>query len=247
MTQESRSAGGDARIRKHSGWLVPLILLALIGVLCALVLLYYLVPNPNSLAEEHTSPSAGMYRVQLRVGNLSLSTPANYLPYASERSGGPRRDVALYAELPGFHGFTDSTAEDFVSNSPKSRVIHILITRETFDVAESARLKRIYLDEVVDRHGHAGSAGLVEYVFRNDSGYRGDDLFVGRVGSSDVVMRCTQPGPDVPSPNCIREVQYAQGILLSYRFKRSQLMEWRKIADGVERLVDAFVVHPKGG
>jgi hypothetical protein len=245
MTQLSRPGDIDSAIRKHSGWLIPVALLVLIAALCAAVLLYYLAPSPNSLIEEHASPSAGRYRVQLRVGSLSLTVPANYLPYASERSGGPRREVAFYAELPDFHGFTDFTAAEFAGNSPHSRVVHILITREAFDVGESARLKRIYLNEVVDRRGRTAPAALTEYEFRNDSGYRGEDLFVGRDDGADVVMRCTRPAAEIPSPNCMREVQYAPGLLLSYRFKRSQLGEWRQIATGVERLVASFALHKK--
>jgi len=247
MTQLSRPNDVNSAVRKHSGWLVPLGVVALMAVLCALVLLYYLVPNPNSLIEEHTSPSAGLYKVQLRVGNLSLSVPANYLPYASERSGGPRREIAFYAELPNFHGFSDSTDVDFMGNSPNSRVIHILITREAFDVGESARLKRVYLNEVVDTRGRSWTSSLTKYVFRNDSGYRGEDLFVGRDAGTDVVMRCTQQSADVPSPNCMREVQYAPGILLSYRFKRARLGEWRAIAGGVQRLVASFTVRGEKG
>jgi hypothetical protein len=247
MTQLGRPDDIDSAIRKHSGWLVPLALLALTVAFCALVLLYYLAPNPNSLTEEHASPSAGLYRVQLRVGNLSLSVPANYLPYASERSGGPRREAACYAELPDFHGFSDSTAAEFAGNGPDSRVVHVLITREAFDVGESARLKRIYLNEVVDRRGRTRPAALTQYVFRNDSGYRGEDLFVGHESDADVVMRCTRPAADVLSPNCMREVQYAPGVLLSYRFKRSQLKEWRQIATGVERLIASFTAREGNG
>jgi hypothetical protein len=173
--------------------------------------------------------------------------PANYLPYPSERSGGPRREIALYAELPDFHGFSDTAAAEFAGNSPDSRVVHVLITRDAFDVGESARLKRIYLDEVVDRRGRARATGLVEYMFRGDSGYRGEDLFVGRDAAAEIVMRCTLPAADVPSPNCIREVHYAPGILLSYRFKRSQLPEWSQIASGVGRLVASFSDHQKNG
>jgi hypothetical protein len=45
----------------------------------------------------------------------------------------------------------------------------------------------------------------------------------------------------------MREVQYAPGILLSYRFKRSQLKQWRQIAGGVERLVASFTARRKNG
>jgi hypothetical protein len=245
MSQQSQPGDIETAARKHSGWLIPLALLALTGAFGALILLYYLAPSPNSLSEEHASPSGRAYRVQLKVGNISLSVPANYLPYASERSGGPRREIALYAKLPDFRGFSDSAAEDFAGNTPDSRVIHILITREAFDVGESARLTRIYLNEVIDRRGRAGPAGLVEYAFRNDSGYRGEDLLVGHDAGAEVVMRCSRPGTEVPSPNCMRETQFGPGILLSYRFKRSQLPDWRRIAGGVQRLVGAFATRQK--
>ena len=72
MTQLSRPGEFDSAIRKHSGWLVPLALLVLTVALCALVLLYYLVPSPNSLIEERASPSAGVYRVQLHPVGLGF-------------------------------------------------------------------------------------------------------------------------------------------------------------------------------
>ncbi|HEY3637698.1 MAG TPA: hypothetical protein VGK90_06065 [Rhizomicrobium sp.] len=243
MSQQGPSGNVEAAVRRHSGWLVPLALLALTTALGALILFYYLAPNPGSLTEEHASPSARTNRVLLKVGNLSFFAPANYLPYASERSGGPRREIAFRAILPDFRGFTDLTAGEFAGNGPNSRVIHILITREDFDVGESARLERIYLNEVVNRLGKPAPAGLVGYAFKNDSGYRGEDLFVGKDSQGTVVMRCTRQIVDVPSPNCMREVALAPGVLLSYRFKRSRIGQWRLIAAGVEQLVHSFISH----
>lgn len=240
MKQQRRPRGVDPAIRKHTGWLFPLIVLAVVVALCLLVLLYYLAPSPNSLIEERTSPSAATWPVQLKVGRVRLTVPANYLPYANERSGGPRREVALYAELPDFRGYTDAAAAEFSGNAADSPVVHILITLEEFDVGETARLKRIYLNEVADRRGRPATPGLVEYSFRDTSGYREEDLFVGRNAHGDVVMRCSRASAEVPSPNCMREVQLVRGVLLSYRFKRSQIREWRLIADGVERLVASF-------
>jgi hypothetical protein len=245
MTEQSRPGGLDTGIRKHSGWLAPLIVLAIAAGLFVLVLLYYLGPSPNSLIEERTSPSAATRPVHLKVGRIALRIPANYLPYASERSGGLRREVALYASLPSFRGYTDAAAAEFSGNAADSPMVHILITREEFDVGETARLKRIYLNEVADRRGRAVPSGLVEYVFRDSSGYRGEDLFVGRNAHGDVVMRCNRAGASVPSPNCMREVQLGPGVLLSYRFKRSQLPQWRLIADGVQRLVASFASTSK--
>jgi hypothetical protein len=82
--------------------------------------------------------------------------------------------------------------------------------------------------------------GLVEYAFRSDSGYRGEVLFFGRTTSGVVVMRCTRQNSARPSPSCLRELELAPRISLSYRFALPSLSDWRRIADGVHRLVASF-------
>ncbi|HEY6578947.1 MAG TPA: hypothetical protein VIY09_06470 [Rhizomicrobium sp.] len=121
-----------------------------------------------------------------------------------------------------------------------SPVIYMVVKKEDFDVAESAVLQRIYLNDVVDARGRAGSFGLREYAFRNDSGYRDEDLLVGRNGGVEVVMRCARTGVAAIGATCFRTMRLAEGVALSYRFKRSHLSDWREIASGVNRLLAAF-------
>ncbi|MGH6888662.1 MAG: hypothetical protein ACREHF_05625 [Rhizomicrobium sp.] len=224
----------------HSGWVLMMAVGAAMAVLCVIFLLYYLAPPPTVLMEEHVSPSARIYPVYLRLAGLRLDIPANYLPYASERSGGGREQIVLYAELPDFRGYSGREAATFRDNDARSAILHILIKKEEYEIAESSRLDRIYLDAVRNRHGRKGPFGLVEYTFRNDSGYRGEDLFVGGTSKGIVVMRCTRPGAELPSAHCLREFQFAPDVSLSYRFALSQLSAWRRIADGVNRLAESF-------
>jgi hypothetical protein len=116
----------------------------------------------------------------------------------------------------------------------------MLIREEEFNLPEDARLHRIYLNDVLDVRGNKGPFGLVQYTFRDDSGYRGEYLFVGQTERGTVVMRCVRNSPDIPSPSCLRDMVLARGVALSYRFKRSQLANWRGIATGAERLVASF-------
>jgi hypothetical protein len=93
----------------------------------------------------------------------------------------------------------------------------------------------------VDPNGKPGPFGLTQYAFRNDSGYRGEDLFVGLSHGSLVVLRCDRLTGDDPSPSCLRETRLARRAAMSYRFKRSQLGSWQEIAFGVDRLMHRFM------
>ena len=84
--------------------------------------------------------------------------------------------------------------------------------------------------------------GVGQFTERiDDSGYRGEDLFTGRLGTRLVVLRCVRMSANVPSPSCLREVRLTRHAALSYRFKRAQLSRWREIASGVDELMHSFV------
>ena len=84
-------------------------------------------------------------------------------------------------------------------------MVYILIREEQLNLNEAERLKRIYLNYVTDPAGKRGPFGLTQYTFRDDSGYRAEDLFVGERSDGPVVMRCWRFSQDVPSPSCLRD------------------------------------------
>jgi hypothetical protein len=116
----------------------------------------------------------------------------------------------------------------------------MLIREEDLDLSEADRLQRIYLSYVADPAGKPGPFGLTEYAFRDDSGYRGEDLFVGQGTTGPVVLLCVRFSQQVPSPSCLRDVRLKRGVALSYRFKRAHLANWHEIADGIGELVQSF-------
>lgn len=240
-----RGSSYDEGVKERSGWLLPSAVLLATVLLCVLVLLYYLAPNPASFIEEHSSPTSRTDTVRLTIGRLALRVPENYLIYPSERRDGVRTQVALFAALPDFRGYDEQDSAIFAGNGANSPIVHILIRRDAFELTESVRLNRVYLSEVTDVRGGPGPFRLTRYSFRDDSGYRGEDLFVGRTEQGVVVMRCVRATASVPSPNCLRELPLTNGVELSYRFKRSRLDSWRDIARNVERLVASFATSAK--
>lgn len=243
MSRSNQNRDGD--VQQRSGWLIPIVVFVVTAGLSALFLLFYLVPAPTSFIEEHPAPTSRTDPVPLTVGGLKLTVPANYIVYRSARTGGRRKEVALFVTYPDFRGYTDSEAQAFTSNAADSPVIYILIRDEQLNLSEEERLERIYRTYVTDPAGKPGPFDLTQYAFRDDSGYRGEDLFVGRLGNKTVVLRCVRFSQEVPSPSCLRDRRLAKGVAITYRFKRANLGSWREISQGVDTLIGGFAQRAK--
>ena len=235
----SRSDDIDEPIRRRSGWLIPLAIFIVTAGLSALFLLYYLAPRP-SFTGERPFPTARTDVVALSVGGLSMRVPANYLLYSSARQGGDLKEAAMIAVLPDFRGYEDGDAEAFTGNAQDSPIVYMLLREDQINLPEDERFRRIYVNYVANDQGKPGPFGLTQFTFRDDSGYRGEDLFVGQTPKGMVVLRCVRLSQSVPSPSCLRDVPLNKNVALSYRFKRAHLAQWREMGDGVTALMHRF-------
>ncbi len=239
-TMTNRNDNYEGAVKQRSGWLIPIAVFVVTAALSALFLLYYLAPPPASFIEEHPSPTSRTDPISVSVNKVPFVIPANYMIYSSARSGGARKDLPLWALYPGFHGYTDWESSAFQGNSADSPVIYLLIHEDHFNINETARLQRIYLNYVVDPAGKPGPFELTQYTFRDDSGYRSQDLFVGQSANQTIVLRCERLAQDNANPSCMRDERISKNIALSYRFKRAHLADWRDIAGGLDKLVASF-------
>lgn len=221
----------DGTIRKRSGWLIPLGVFLVTAALSALVLLYYLAPTAPNFLEEQVAPTSRGDLIALRVHDLKLWIPANYLQFESARQGGTRKDLALFAILPDMAGWSNWEASNFAANTPDSPVVFLLIREEQLNLTEADRLSRIYTAYISNAQGTPGPFGLTQYAFREDSGYRNQDLFVGQTPAGPEILRCDR--------------HVAHAVALSYRFKREHLARWQEIGEGVDRLIATFEKPPK--
>jgi hypothetical protein len=240
-----RTADDDETIRKRSGWVIPLGVFLVTFSLSAVFLLLYLAPSAPSLFAKQVSPTSRGDAVALTVGGKPFHIPANYLLYAAARQGGEHKEIALFALLPDFTGWSNWDADAFASNAADSRVVYITLRQDRMGLSEADKFKRVYLDYVSDRTGQPGASDLRQFRFRQDTGYRSEDLFVGDSPKGPIVMRCVRPSWEVPSPSCLRETLFAHGVALSYRFKRAHLEQWRNIAVKVDALIDGFAKATK--
>jgi hypothetical protein len=232
----SASPGEQVEIHQHSGWLIPLgIGLALVA-LCVVVLLYDLRP---AALFRGAQPSADASIVRLALKGSHFGIPGNYLD--TRGAHGDVTAVAFSALLPDMRGFSAPDAGLFLSNAPDSQVVHLLLRADEDGLSTSDRLTRVYKPYVTGPDGTPDAFGLVRYNFRDGSGYERNDLYAGGQDATLLLLLCERPAQDLPSPNCLAiDRPVASGVSLSYRFKRSQLSQWRQIAAGVDQLITRF-------
>jgi hypothetical protein len=228
---------GEGEFHQHSGWLVPLGLFGVIVALCGFFLLYYLRPPPAPFRDSR--PTAAATMVDLSVRGLALHIPARFIETKAARSGGDHDVVPLFAAMPDMRGYSDAEEVLFAGNAADSPVVHLLIRADTNGLDTQTRLARIYMPYIAEPKGELAPFGLTRYSFRADSGYGRSDLYVG-IGGGPLLL-CERPAQDLPSPNCLAiDRPIAQGVNLSYRFKRAHLARWQEIGAGINRLVSGF-------
>jgi hypothetical protein len=237
----ARGKQGDDKPVGHSGWVIPLGIFVVTFFLSGLVLLFYLAPQPRPLGAEQISPTQTSNAVALRVGNLTLNIPANYLQFESARQSGNRKDIALFALLPDMQGYSAANAAAFASDAPSSQAIYLLVREDPIGLSPSARLARIYMPYITTPKGEAGPFGLTKYSFREDSGYRQQELFVGPTQNGPLMLLCAHATQEAPGAYCLAiDRPITKNVSLSYRFKRAHLARWREINNGVDRLIAGF-------
>jgi hypothetical protein len=231
--------GGLAKQR--SGWFAPAIAFFVTACLSAVVFAYYFAPGPPGLGEELPEPTDATRPVSLTIGSTRFRIPANYVQLTSARRGGTLSEVALAAMLPRLDGYSLATAKEFAGHDADSGIVTLKIRGGQPPLPEAARLERIYRAQIEDPAGERQGDGLIRYGFRQESGYRAQELFTGAIDGQPIVILCDRLAADTPAPNCMRDVPYGDGLGLSYRFKRAHLARWREIDSAVRGLVNGFI------
>jgi len=238
MVRSRSTLGGLTKQR--SSWFAPAIAFFVTACLSAAILAYYFAPGPPGLGGEAPQPTDATRPVALTIGSARFRIPANYLPLTSARRGGPLSEVSVAAMLPRLDGYSLASAKEFAGNSAVSPVVTLRIRSGRAPLPEAERLERIYRLHVETPEGEK-QEGLTRFSFRQDSGYRGQELFEGAIDGKPVAILCDRPAADTPSPNCFRDIPYGEGLGLSYRFKRAHLAQWREIDSAVKTLLAGFV------
>lgn len=231
--------GGD--IKEDSPWTYPLIIIVLTIILSGAVAYYYFGPSISDLRGDTPEASTRETPIHMRIGTTDYVIPENYTQLPRDRRGGARDSVALYAVFPTFEPYSVRNDRYFIENESDNPIIYFEIHLARLPMTEAQRIEMIYRENLAEGQGEELGFGLTQYAFAGDSSYADEELFLGETADGQVVaILCTKLSNMVPSPNCRRDVELPDGLLLSYRFKRAHLDQWLEITNGVGNLVGSF-------
>lgn len=229
--------------KEDSSLTLPLTIIGVTLLVSLGFLYYYFGPSIGELTGNEVDPTTSQDLVKVTIQGTNFTIPGNHMRYPKDRRGGARERVALYALLPKFAPYSESKREIFESESVDSPVIYFEISGYQFALDEAGRFDELYREHIVDLNGHPGPDGLTMFEFDGSTGYKDEDVFTWDLDTDNpIIIRCYRKTPTIPMPDCRRDdAKIAENLVVSYRFKRHWLAEWRKIDKTIHAKVQLWM------
>lgn len=240
----ARRSDDQDTVRERPAWIFPALVILAVAGLSTLFLYYYFGPTPAELLGREPKSSAKTEKVSALIGGKQFLVPENYTRYPSQRSGGTIAALDMHALLPGFDPFSPDDAEKFRNNAADSEVIFFTLRNAANTLDAERRLRDVYSKHFVKPRAERGPDGLDLFHFRDESGYKDQDLLVGADAHGRLVLLlCERQTITNESPNCSRTLLLTPQLALSYRYKRAHLEEWEQIDRQLQNLIQAFEIN----
>ena len=189
-----------------------------------------------------SDPSRGPSRLPVSVGATLFNVPTSAIRMKIQRHSGPQERVDLNFTFPSLEApesprhVSADTVEEKVQ--PIDRIFLSIAAHHDM-LAPDTRVRTIY-PRYLEQVTTPVDDGLSMRAFRDGSPYANEDLFFASGPSLNA--RCTRDG--VTPGMCLSE-RRVDGADLTFRFPRSWLVQWRDVANAMDRLT-VQLQGPKG-
>ena len=225
-----RAARLPPRRGRVGGWLVAAFVgLACIGIGGLGAVGYILWPRWPAAADP------AVPTLPITIANVAFNVPPAAIRFPLQRRAGmqPRLDLAfvwpaLTPPDPASHPPPPSAD----SRPPDQLFLSIATPQGALPLRE--RLRTIY-PRYAESAAFAGPEGLLGLAFRDDSPYRGEDLFFPGTQPEAFLVRCTRSAGAIEG-SCLLE-RTLDGAEITARFPREWLGEWSQLAEGIDQLI----------
>jgi hypothetical protein len=229
-SMNSLSASMPPALLRRSRWPSVLLVVAacLIGAGALTTVAYLLWPTwrPTSSGD----PS----RLPITIGSALFNVPAKAIRTRMQRRAGPQERIDLAFDYPSLQPPEPQahvTANDIDHKALAASRLFLSIAADGSVITPHERVRTIY-PRYVEAHADM-QEGLTGRAFRDDSPYRGEDLFMAE--SPALVARCTRDA--MTAGMCLSE-RRVDGAHLTFRFPRAWLSDWRNVAAAMDKIVE---------
>lgn len=245
IDQRDADAALSQNVHPHSSWLLPLIFLLVGGGLAAVA--YVLLAGPTveevqgNIRGNTYSPTASAARATVSIDGNDFSIPGHYTMHRRARSGGDQDDVQMHALLPDLEPWSQANAAEFSSNLAGARVVRFTLEVDRARLTYEEKFDKGIRPLADNPDGEPGPHGLTQYRFGPGTGYEGTEWYSARLADGTMlVMRCDASANTDFGSTCMRRTRLADGVGLTYRFKRSQLAQWEETDARIGKLIASF-------
>jgi hypothetical protein len=177
--------------------------------------------------------------VTVLVAGETLAIPANMIRFPSARRDGAVDGVELLLQWPGLEGYSDQHADAFRDGSTLAPLVYATIVPRDNPLDMDERLATLYREFFVGEP-IKGPSGLIGRQMKDDSGYRGEEIYYAQRGPTKFVARCIAKATAEVPATCIRDVNIGTGLTMLYRFDRFYLGDWQAMDKALRALAAGF-------
>jgi hypothetical protein len=220
--------------RKRAGLpALPLALLLALAFLGAGFVAYLLWPTWSGTPVALDAPA-----IPVTIDGVLFEVPPGAIRTAVERHSGAheRIDLAFLwpSLLPPPDGGSPAQGPAAASTSEQTERLFVTIAPLGSVLPPNERLRSIY-PRYVEATTGAGADRLAILPFRTGSPYQGEDLVYFADAPDSFFGRCTRQMGIVPG-SCIVD-RAVDHVVVTLRFPRDWLKDWREVAAGIDRLM----------
>jgi hypothetical protein len=178
--------------------------------------------------------------VSLLIASETLEIPANMMRLPEARRGGAADGVELLLHWPSLEGYSDSHADDFRDGSALAPLIYVTIVPRDSPLDTDGRLATLY-ESFFTGEPIVGPSGLIGRQMKEDSAYRGEEIFYAAGGPVRFAARCIAKATAEVPATCIRDVNIGAGLTMLYRFNRFYLGDWQAMDEALRGRAAKFL------
>jgi len=221
------TARSPNRQRAAGGLLaVPVVAIVVLCVLALVFVTYVLRPRIEATPATLDAPP-----LPIVVADTLFRVPPRALRVPLQRRPGTQERLDLVFFWPAMTPAANPSEEDLAASAGR---IFVTIAPNDGIASPAERLKNIY-PRYLPRTVNAGPDGLSAAAFLDDTPYQGEDLLFDEAAPDRFLVRCTRD-KRTTAGSCLYERNAGQAVV-TLRFPRALLAEWRALVTGTDRLL----------
>ena len=168
------------------------------------------------------------------IANNVLQIPADTIRFPNQRRAGVQSRIDLYLHWPSLSGYSDDLKRVFSDVHNSAELLFLTIEPRNMSYDMSGRLEPIY-SVFFDGIGVEEDFRLIRQPLSSAGGFVDEDLYFQPDNPYPFVTRCVREGSNGAMPYCIRDVHIGTDLMVTYRFHKTFLKDWRALDNAIRK------------